>query len=152
MSRTLSYGLRIGWFFFLLEVRFRALSNPTGFTLKFVWSVELSTKQPDAAAESKSNYKSKGVASPPLGTLASIKCYQFSDCSVRISCFSQIRFIFLPIVQERGTKKLELFIICPSQLDSPSNSPERWVMDETIRPCNWMCVKLQVQRCCITST
>ena len=52
---------------FLLETRFRALSNPIGITFKFVRSVELWTKQSDAAAESESNYKSKGVASPPLG-------------------------------------------------------------------------------------
>ena len=55
---------------FLLETRFRALSNPIGFTFKFVWSVELQMKQSDVAAESESNYKPKGVASPPLGLMS----------------------------------------------------------------------------------
>ena len=55
---------------FLLETRFRVLSIPIGFTFKFVWSVELRTKQSDVAAESESNYKSKGVASPPLGPMS----------------------------------------------------------------------------------
>ena len=58
---------------FLFETRLRALSNPIGITFKFVRSVELSTKQPDAAAESKSNYKSKGVASPPLGSMSLVR-------------------------------------------------------------------------------
>ena len=52
---------------FLLDSRFCALSRTVGFTFKFVRSVEISTKQSDAAAESESNNKSKGVASPPLG-------------------------------------------------------------------------------------
>ena len=55
---------------FLLETRFRALSIPIGFTLKFFRSVELRTKQSDVAAESESNYKPKGVASPPLGPIS----------------------------------------------------------------------------------
>ena len=59
--------------FFLLETRFRALSNPIGITFKFVRSVELWTKQSDAAAESESNYKSKGVASPPLGPMSLVR-------------------------------------------------------------------------------
>ena len=60
----------LGDYFFLLETRFRALSNPIGFTFKFVRSVELRTKQSDVAAESESNYKPKGVASPPLGPMS----------------------------------------------------------------------------------
>ena len=59
--------------FFLLETRFRALSNPIGFTFKFVRSIEISTKQSDAAAESESNYKSKGVTSPPLGPIGLVR-------------------------------------------------------------------------------
>ena len=55
---------------FLLESRFRDLSNPIGFTFKFIRSVELWTKQSDIAAESESNYKPKGVASPPLGPMS----------------------------------------------------------------------------------
>ena len=35
---------------FLLEIRFRPLSNPIGFTFKFVRSIEIWTKQSDAAA------------------------------------------------------------------------------------------------------
>ena len=58
---------------FLLETRFRALSNPIGITFKFVRSVELWTKQSDAAAESESNYKSKGVTSPPLGPIGLVR-------------------------------------------------------------------------------
>ena len=58
---------------FLLETRFRALSNPIGITFKFVRSVEISTKQSDAAAESESNNKSKGVASPPLGPMSLVR-------------------------------------------------------------------------------
>ena len=58
---------------FLLETRFRALSNPIGITFKFVWSVEISTKQSDAAAESESNNKSKGVAPPPLGPMSLVR-------------------------------------------------------------------------------
>ena len=58
---------------FLLESRFCALSNPIGFTFKFVWSVELRTKQSDVAAESESNYKPKGVASPPLGPMSLVR-------------------------------------------------------------------------------
>ena len=54
----------------LLETRFRALSIPIGFTFKFVRSIEISTKQSDATAESESNNKSKGVASPPLGPMS----------------------------------------------------------------------------------
>ena len=58
---------------FLLESRFRALSNTIGFTLKFIRSVELSTKQSDATVESESNNKSKGVASPPLGPMSLVR-------------------------------------------------------------------------------
>ena len=58
---------------FLLESRFRALSNQIGITFKFVWSIEISTKQSDAAAESESNNKSKGVASPPLGPIGLVR-------------------------------------------------------------------------------
>ena len=58
---------------FLLESWFRALSKPIGFTLKFVWSFELWTKQSDAAAESESNYKSKSVTSPPLGPIGLVR-------------------------------------------------------------------------------
>ena len=60
----------LGDSFFLLESRFRPLSNPIGFTFKFVRSVEIWTKQSDAAVESESNNKSKGVASPPLGPMS----------------------------------------------------------------------------------
>ena len=58
---------------FLLEIKYRALSNPIGFTFKFIWSIEISTKQSDAAAESESNNKSKGVASPPLGPMSLVR-------------------------------------------------------------------------------
>ena len=58
---------------FLLETRFRALSNPIGFTFKLVRSVEISTKQSDAAAEFESNNKSKGVASPPHGPIGLVQ-------------------------------------------------------------------------------
>src|ERR671910_1724112 len=58
---------------FLLETRFRAFSNPIGITFKFVRSVELWTKQSDAAAESESNYKSKGVTSPPVGPIGLVR-------------------------------------------------------------------------------
>ena len=58
---------------FLLESRFRALSNPIGFTIKFVRSVELRMKQSDIVAESESNYKPKGVASPPLGPMSLVR-------------------------------------------------------------------------------
>ena len=58
---------------FLLETRFRALSNPIGITFKFVRSFELWTKQSEAAAESESNYKSKGVASSPLGPMSLVQ-------------------------------------------------------------------------------
>ena len=59
--RTLNWAI-----LFLLESRFRSLFNPIGFTFKYVRSVEIWTKQSDTAAESESNNKSKGVASPPL--------------------------------------------------------------------------------------
>ena len=58
---------------FLLDSRFLAISKPTGFTFKFIRSVEISTKQSDAAAESESNNKSKGVASPPLGPIGLVR-------------------------------------------------------------------------------
>ena len=58
---------------FLLESRFCALSSPIGLTFKFVWSVELRTNQSDVAAESESNYKPKGVASPPLGPMSLVR-------------------------------------------------------------------------------
>ena len=58
---------------FLLESRFCVLSSPIGFTFKFVRSVELRTKQSDVAAESESNYKPKGVASPPLGPMSLVR-------------------------------------------------------------------------------
>ena len=58
---------------FLLESRFRALSNTIWFTFKFIRSVELWTKQSDVAAESESNYKPKGVASPPLGPMSLVR-------------------------------------------------------------------------------
>ena len=58
---------------FLLETRFCALSIPIEFTFKFVRSVELRTKQSDVAAESESNYKPKGVASPPLGPMSLVR-------------------------------------------------------------------------------
>ena len=58
---------------FLLESRFHAISNPIGFTLKFIWSVEIWTKQSDIAPESESNYKSKVVASPPLGPMSLVR-------------------------------------------------------------------------------
>ena len=59
--------------FFLLETRFHTLSNPLGITFKFGRSIEIPTKQSDAAAESESNYKSKGVASPPLGPMSLVR-------------------------------------------------------------------------------
>ena len=55
---------------FLLETRFNDLSNPIGMTFKFVWGIEISTKQSDVVAESESNNKSKGVAPPPLGPMS----------------------------------------------------------------------------------
>ena len=58
---------------FLLESRFHALSSTIGITLKSVRSVELWTKQSDAAPESESNYKSKGVTSPPLGPIGLVR-------------------------------------------------------------------------------
>ena len=58
---------------FLLETRFHTLSNPIGITFKFVRSIEIPTKQSDAAAESESNNKSKGVASPPLGPTSLVR-------------------------------------------------------------------------------
>ena len=58
---------------FLLESRFHALSITIGITLKCARSVELWTKQSDAAAESESNNKSKGVASPPLGPIGLVR-------------------------------------------------------------------------------
>ena len=47
---------------FLLDSRFCALSSPIRFTFKFVRRIEISMKQSDAATESESNNKSKGVA------------------------------------------------------------------------------------------
>ena len=58
---------------FLLETRFRALSNPIGFTFKFIRSIELWSKQSDVAPESESNNKSKGVASPPFGPMSLVR-------------------------------------------------------------------------------
>ena len=58
---------------FCLESRFRPLSNPIGFTFKFVRSFEIWMKQSDAAAESESNNKFKGVASPPLGPMSLVR-------------------------------------------------------------------------------
>ena len=58
---------------FLLETRFRALSNPVGFTFKFVRSVEFRTQQSDVAVKSESNYMPKGVASPPLGPMSLVR-------------------------------------------------------------------------------
>ena len=58
---------------FLLDPRFRDLCSPIGFTFKFVRSVEISTKQSDATAESESNNKSKGVASPPHGPMSLVR-------------------------------------------------------------------------------
>ena len=58
---------------FLLDSRFRALCSPVGFTFKFVRSIEISTKQSNAAAESESNNKSKGVAPPPLGPMSLVR-------------------------------------------------------------------------------
>ena len=58
---------------FLLEIRFHALSNPIGITLKSIRSVELWMKKSDDAAESESNYKSKGVTSPPLGPMSLVR-------------------------------------------------------------------------------
>ena len=58
---------------FLLESRFCALSSPIGFIFKFVWGVEISMKQSDAAAEPESSNKSKGVASPPLGPMSLVR-------------------------------------------------------------------------------
>ena len=58
---------------FLLESLSRELSNTIGFTFKFIRSVEISPKQSDVAAESESNCKSKGVASPPLGPMGLVR-------------------------------------------------------------------------------
>ena len=52
---------------FFLENRFHDLSNPIGIIFNSIRSTELWTKQSDDAAESESNKKPKGVASPPLG-------------------------------------------------------------------------------------
>src|SRR4051812_7240660 len=54
---------------YFLETRFRPISTPIGITFKFVRIIEIWTKQSDAAAESESNNKSKGVAPPPLGPI-----------------------------------------------------------------------------------
>ena len=62
-----------GMILFFLESKFRDLSNPIGLTFKFVRRIEISTKQSDAAAESESNNKSKGVASPPLGPMSLVR-------------------------------------------------------------------------------
>ena len=67
-TRTLNWVI-----LFLLESRFRALSNPIRFTFKFVRSIEISMKQSDTAAESESNNKSKGVAPPPLGLMSLVR-------------------------------------------------------------------------------
>jgi hypothetical protein len=45
----------------------RLVSNPIGFTFKFLLSVEISRKRCDPAAESESKSNSIGVASPPHG-------------------------------------------------------------------------------------
>ncbi|XBI29048.1 hypothetical protein VPH35_053133 [Triticum aestivum] len=66
--RTLNWVIH-----FLLESRFRALSSPIRFTFKFARSIEISMKQSDTAAESKSNNKSKGVASPSLGPMSLVR-------------------------------------------------------------------------------
>ena len=58
---------------FLLDSRFCSLSIPIGFTFKFVRSVAISMKLSDTAAESESNNKSKGVASPPLGPMSLVR-------------------------------------------------------------------------------
>ena len=58
---------------FLLESLSREISNTIGFTFKFIRSVEISSKQSDVAAESESNCKSKGVASPPLGPMGLVR-------------------------------------------------------------------------------
>ena len=58
---------------FLFESRFRALSKTIGFTFKCIWGIEILTKQSDDAAEYESNYKSKGVASPPLGPMCLVR-------------------------------------------------------------------------------
>src|SRR3954463_14000267 len=54
---------------FFLESRFHPLSKTIGIIFKFIRSIEIWTKQSDTAAESESNNKSKGVASPPLGPM-----------------------------------------------------------------------------------
>ena len=58
---------------FFVGSRFFALSSTTRFIFKFIRSVELWTKQFDVAAESESNYKSKGVTSPPLGPIGLVR-------------------------------------------------------------------------------
>ena len=58
---------------FLLKSRFHALSSTTGITLKSVRSIELWSKESDVAPESESNYKSKGVTSPPLGPIGLVR-------------------------------------------------------------------------------
>ena len=59
--------------FFIRTPNWVILSFPIGFTFKFVRSVQLRTKQSDIAAESESNYKPKGVASPPLGPMCLVR-------------------------------------------------------------------------------
>ena len=68
-----SFIQTLNWVILFLESRFRALPNPIGFTLELVYRVELSTKQSDATADSESNYKPKGVASPPLGPMSLVR-------------------------------------------------------------------------------
>ena len=63
--RTLNWVILV-----LLETRFRALSNPIGINFKFVRSVELWTKQSDAAAESESTTSPKVLHHLHLGPLA----------------------------------------------------------------------------------
>ena len=59
-----------GWFFLQMKRLSRAVSNPIGFTFKFLLSVKKTRKWCDPAAESESNSTSIGVASPPHG----LKC------------------------------------------------------------------------------
>ena len=55
------------------------------------------------------------ISSKDRDTLASIKWYQFSGCSVRISSFRKLDLFSYLLSKKKPQKKLDLFIICPSQ-------------------------------------
>ena len=58
---------------FFLESLSRALSNAIGFTFKLIQSAEILPKQSNAAVESESKYRSKGVASSSFGSMGLVR-------------------------------------------------------------------------------